>query len=218
MAELSPAILTNDLSDFRMKYSQLFALSHFFTKLHVDFIDNTFVHNRTLLPAALSFLKSSPLTLIAHFMCSEPQKYFEDAKNSGFKIILFHFEAFPDKFEIDGVIASAKSLGLKVGIVADPETDLQKLSNFLPKVDMVQLMGIHPGFQGREFRSDTIDKVRQLRALDKNVIISVDGGVKIGIARKLAEAGANILVAGSAIFRAGDEQTAIEALKADIQI
>lgn len=217
MTELSPAILTNDISDFRLKYAQFFALSQYFSKLHVDFIDDLFIHNKTVMPADLMFLRSSPLTLVAHFMTLTPEKYFEDAKNAGFKWVLFHLEAFKNDSEIDPVIEIAKSLGLKPGLVINPETPLHMAGKFLKKVDMIQLMGIQPGFQGRPFMVSTIQKILELRALSKNVIIAVDGGVKVGIAGQCARAGADILVAGSAILKSEDEEMAIETLKADIE-
>jgi ribulose-phosphate 3-epimerase len=217
MTEISPAILTNDISDFRKKYAELFAMSHWFKKLHVDFIDDVFIHNKTLMPKDLTFLKSSPLTLMAHFMCVSPQKYFTDAKNCGFQYVIFHYEAVKE-FEVNNIVELARDLGLKVGLAVNPETPIAMLEKFLPKIDLVQLMGIHPGFQGRPFMVTTIDKVQQLRALSKNVIICVDGGVKVGIAHQLAKAGANILVAGSAIFKSEDEKMAMEALKSDIEI
>lgn len=217
MAEIIPAILTSDISDFRKRYAELFALSHYFTKLHIDFIDDEFIHNKTVLPEDLQFLKSSPLTLMAHFMTFEPHKYFRDAKDAGFSWIIFHFEAYKKESEIDEAIKLANALNLKTGLSINPETPLFMIAKFLTKVDMIQFMGIHPGFQGRPFMMATIEKIRELRALSKSVIISVDGGVKVGIARQCVKAGAQLLVAGSAILKSEDEEMAIESLKADIE-
>ncbi|OGE81450.1 MAG: hypothetical protein A3H72_01275 [Candidatus Doudnabacteria bacterium RIFCSPLOWO2_02_FULL_48_8] len=217
MAEIAPAILSNDVSDFRKKYAELFALNHLFSKLHVDFIDDEFIRNKTVMPKDLVFLKSSPLTLMAHFMALEPQKYFEDAKAVGFSWVIVHHEAYREESELAEAIALAKKIGLKIGIALNPETPLYTAAKFLTRVDLIQHMGIHPGAQGRPFIPETIEKVKELRALTKNVIICVDGGIKVGIARQCAKAGADILVAGSAIFRSEDEEMAIEALQADIE-
>lgn len=217
MTEISPAILTNDVSDFRKKYSELFGLSHHFKMLHVDFADGDFVPNKTIMPHDLGFLKSSPLTLVAHFMTYNPQKYFWDAKKAGFKWVLVHFEAPDTAAELEHIIDHAKSMRFQVGLVVNPETRLHSLGKFIEKVQMIQVMGIHPGFQGREFIDETLGKVRELRALSNSVIIAVDGGVKVGIAHNLARAGAEILVAGSSIVHAHDPKAAIEALKKDIQ-
>ena len=218
MAEIVPAILTNDISDFRKRYAELFALSHYFTKLHVDFIDDEFLHNKTVMPKDLGFLKTSSLTLMAHFMTLTPHKYFDDAKEAGFTWVIVHFEAFNKEEELLETIRLAKAMDFKIGVAINPETPLFMIGKFLKKVDLVQLMGIHPGFQARPFMVSTIGKIKELQALSKNVIISVDGGVKVGIARECAKAGAQLLIAGSAILRSEDEEMAIEALKADIEM
>lgn len=219
MAELVPAILTNDVSDFRKKYAELFALSHhYFSKLHVDFADGVFVPNETVMPKDLGFLTASPLTLIAHFMTYYPEKYLRSAEAAGFRWALVHFEAYENKKQLEEVILFGQHLGLKVGLVLNPETKLHNAAEFLAKIKLVQLMGIHPGFQGRAFIPETLEKISELKKLTKDVIIAVDGGVKVGVARKCVEAGADIIVAGSAILRSEDEEAAIEALKADIEI
>jgi len=218
MTEIAPAILTNDLADFRKKYAELFALSQHFKTLHIDFIDGQFLPNKTLMPADLAFLKTSPFLLTAHLMVKNPQQYFQAAKDSGFECVIFHLETLKTPEEILETIASAKHLGLKPGLSLNPETPLHAVGSWISQVGLVQLMGIHPGSQGQEFVPEVLEKVSQLRQLSKSVIICVDGGVKTGIARKLVEAGADILVAGSAILKAEDEEQAIEALRSDIEI
>ncbi|OGE74215.1 MAG: hypothetical protein A3I07_03055 [Candidatus Doudnabacteria bacterium RIFCSPLOWO2_02_FULL_42_9] len=217
MTELAPAILTNDISDFRKKYSDLFGLSQYFRILHVDFMDDVFVDRTTVMPDALDFLKSSPLILMAHFMTMMPQQYFEKAKEIGFKQVIFHYEAV-DEPDMDQVIAHGKNLGFQIGIAINPETAVHRLGKYLQKVDMVQVMGIHPGAQGREFIPSIIDKVEELRSLSKTLIIVVDGGVKVGVAHDVAEAGANIIVAGSSILQSPNEQEALESLRKDIEL
>ena len=216
-AEIIPAILTSDLSDFRKKYAELFALSHHFKKLHIDFADGQFVRNKTLMPKDLIFLKTSPFTLMAHFMTMDSHQYFVDAKAAGFKWVLFHFETFNDEANLKETISYAQGLGLKAGLVLNPETAVHKISKFLHILDLVQIMGIHPGFQGREFMPETYARIKELRVLSKNAIISVDGGVKVGIAKQCVDAGAQHIVAGSAILRAQDEHAAVEALETDIK-
>lgn len=217
MIEIAPAILTNDIADFRKKYAELFALSHHFKILHIDFIDGQFVSNNTVMPSDLVFLKSSPLILHAHFMTVNPKQYFQAAKDSGFECVIFHLEALKSRSEILETITAASSLGLKVGIALNPETPLHSLSDLIPKVALIQLMSIHPGKQGQEFLPETLARVRELRQLSKSVIISVDGGVKTGIAKQLVQAGADLLVAGSVILKSDNEEHAIEALQADIE-
>ena len=216
MAEIIPAILTNDVFDFRKKYSDFFALSHYFSKLHIDFADGEFVPNKTILPRELSFLRT-PFVLLAHFMTYRPEVYFEQAKEVGFTYVLFHYEAFAKDTEVEEAIHKAKSLGLKPGLVINPETPLFKIGKFITSVGLVQLMGIHPGFQGRAFITSTLGKIRELRALTKDVIICVDGGVRVGIARACAKAGVDYIVSGSAILRSEDKEMALEALLADVE-
>jgi ribulose-phosphate 3-epimerase len=217
MVEICPTILSNDLSDFRKKYAELFALSHHLKTLHVDFIDGRFLPNKTLMPADLGFLANSPFILVAHFMTLSPQNYFIDAKDFGFRQVIIHLEAFKRDSEIEETIAQAKRLDLKIGLAINPETPLHWIGKFLSKIDSVQLMSVHPGAQGRSFETSTLEKIKELRALSKSVIISVDGGIKVGIARQCAKAGADILVAGSSILKSENEEEALEALQADVE-
>lgn len=217
MAEIVPAILTNDISDFRKKYAELFALSQHFTKLHLDFADGKFVSNTTITPHDLPFMKTSRLELVGHLMTMNPERYFWDLRKHNILTVLFHYEAV-DESDIDHIIDHGHSMGLKMGLVLNPETPLHKIGKYLQNVDLVQLMGIHPGAQGRQFMSETLAKVKELRSLSKSAIISVDGGVKVGIAHKLAIAGANVIVAGSSIVLAADHKRALEDIKKDIEI
>lgn len=217
MAEIVPAILTNDISDFRKKYAELFALSQHFKELHVDFIDGKFLPNKTILPGHDCRIRA-PFRATAHFMTLDPKQYFALAKNEGYSTVLFHFEVFENKNEVLETRDLAQTLGLRVGLVLNPETKLHYAGKFLKEFQIIQLMGVHPGKQGGEFVPGTIDKIQELRALSKSVIISVDGGIKVGIAKQCVQAGANILVAGSAILRAEDEEAALESLQHDIKI
>lgn len=216
MPEIIPAILTNDISDFRKKYAELFALSHYFKKLHVDFVDGEFLPNKTVMPDDLPKM-NSPFELMAHFMAYDPKQYFSHCKVLGFKWVIIHYEAFHLKVEIDEAITAARKLGLKVGLAINPETKPYQVAIFLRRVDMIQLMGVHPGAQGRPFEYETLEKVRELKKLLKNVIICVDGGAKLGTARQIAESGADWIIAGSAIAKASHPKEAIEELVADIK-
>jgi ribulose-phosphate 3-epimerase len=217
MTEIIPAILTNDIADFKQKYAELFGLSTYFTKLHVDFIDGTFLPQQTISVKELIGFKS-PLTLIAHFMTTDPAQYFEDAKKAGFAYVVFHFEAYSATGEIDLAINAGRQLGLKIGLAINPETHLYQAASVLSKVDMVQLMSIHPGAQGRPFDVLTFEKIKEIRKLLPSAIICIDGGVKVELVRGCVLAGANWLVAGSAIWQADNQKMAIEALQAESEI
>jgi ribulose-phosphate 3-epimerase len=218
MSEIIPAILTNDISDFRKKYAELFALGHYFNKLHVDFVDGDFLPHRTVMPDDLPKLTNAPFELMAHFMAYEPDQYFGHIKVLGFKWVIIHYEAFHLKTEIDDCIDAARKLGLKVGLAINPETKLYKIALFIKRVDMVQLMGVHPGAQGRPFEYEVLDKINELKKLTKSVIICVDGGAKIGIARQIAEAGGDWIIAGSAIAKSEHPKQTMEELVTDIRV
>jgi ribulose-phosphate 3-epimerase len=218
MAEIIPAILTNDISDFRKKYAELFALGHYFTKLHVDFVDGEFLPNKTVMPDDLPKMTNAPFELMAHLMTHEPDQYFSHCKVLGFKWVIIHYEAFHLKTEIDDAIAAARKLGLKVGLAINPETKPYQIALFIKRVDMIQLMGIHPGAQGRPFEYETLEKIKELKKLTKNVIICVDGGAKQGIAKQIAEAGADWIIAGSAIARSEHPKQTIEELVQEIKV
>ena len=215
MAELSPAILTNDLSDFRKQYSELFALSHYFRRLHIDLMDGEFVPGKSLSVSSLDFFKS-PFILSAHFMAYNPKQYFGQAKRAGFDSVLFHFSAFENKEEIGLTIAEANKLNLQTGLVINPEVKLFEAAKYLDKVNLVQLMAITPGAQGREFNEVTVEKIKELKKLKKNAIIAVDGGMKVGWAKQCVQAGADIIVVGSAIAKSTNKKQTIEQLIKDI--
>ncbi|MBX4187748.1 MAG: hypothetical protein KW793_01270 [Candidatus Doudnabacteria bacterium] len=217
MPEIIPAILTNDLSDFRKKYAELFALGHYFTKLHIDFVDGQFLPNRTLMPDELPKMTNAPFELMAHFMAYDPDQYFSHCKVLGFKWVIIHYEAFHLKTEIDDVIDAARKLGLKVGLAINPETKPYQIALFIKRVEVIQLMGVHPGAQGRPFEYETLEKIKELKKLTKSVIICVDGGAKAGIAKQIAEAGADWIIAGSAIVKSDHPKQTIEELVAEIK-
>ncbi len=217
MTELAPAILTNDVSDFRKQYSELLPLSHYYSKLHIDFGDGEFVPKKTVMPADITFFRTNKTISMAHLMVYNPQLFFKDCKAAGFTYVLFHYEAFKNEEEVQPVINEAEALGLIPGLVINPGTPLTKIAKFIYRSKLIQIMGVNPGAQGQKFIPETINKVRELRSLSKNVIISVDGGVKVGIARDLAHAGADILIIGSAIAKSEDEEMALMALKLDIE-
>ena len=170
------------------------------------------------MPSDLGFLKSSPLELMAHFMAYNPFIYFHHAKQAGFKWILFHFEAFENRKQIEHAAEHAEHLGLKSGLVINPETPVGAVEKVVKKVSMIQIMGIHPGFQGRNFLPDTVGRIIALRKMAKHAIIAVDGGEKVGVAERCVKAGAELIVAGSAILGSKDPKHALEELAADINL
>ena len=217
MVEVVPAILTNDVSDFRKKYADLAALGEYFSKLHIDFVDGQFLPEKSLLPDDLKFFKS-PFTLIGHFMTHNPQQYFQTIKQIGFSWAVVQFEAFANEEEALIAIEEGKKLGLHMGIVLGIQTPLYAAAKTIKKVEMVQLMGVQPGAQGRTFEVSTLNKIAELKSLTTNVIIAVDGGIKLGVAGKCARSGANMIIVGSAIVHATHPKESLEAFKRELEL
>jgi ribulose-phosphate 3-epimerase len=217
MHEIIPAILTNDISDFKLKHSNLIALGNYFHKLHIDFIDGEFIPGKTIMPKDLKFLKTDFL-LMAHLMTFDPSKYFTDLKDVGFSWVVIHYEAFKRDEDILQTIKEAKSLELKIGLAINPETPLHKTAKILQNVDLVQIMGVHPGAQGRTFETGSIEKIKELRNLTRDMMISVDGGVKLGIASKCAAAGADMIIIGSGILHSTHPKEALESFKRELEL
>ncbi|MGE5392560.1 MAG: hypothetical protein ACM3NH_02355 [Candidatus Saccharibacteria bacterium] len=215
MAQIVPAILTNDQSDFRHKYSMLFGLSHFFGKLHVDFADGEFVPAKTIRPADLGhFLKTAPFELTAHMMTETPGFYLKEIKAAGFRSVIFHFESM-DSLATEAFISGASQIGLSVGIAINPETPLPKAARYLRNLNLIQLMGVHPGRQGRTFIPETVDRIREIKRLTKHAVVAVDGGITPTNARDCARAGADQIIVGSAILKANNPKLALELLTAE---
>lgn len=217
MPELVPAILTNDISDFRKKYADLLGIGHYFSKLHIDFIDGDFLPGKTIMPADLKSLKS-PFELMAHFMTFEPKRYFQEAVDSGFKWATVQFEAFDGNDDCMETLKLGKKMGLRMGLAISPETHLYEAAKALAHAQLVQIMGVHPGAQGRTFEVGTLEKVAELKSLTRDIIISVDGGIRLGIAKQCVNSGADMIIIGSAILHATHPKEALEAFKRELEL
>jgi ribulose-phosphate 3-epimerase len=216
MTEIVPAILTNDEADFRLKYSTLLPLGQYFKRLHIDFIDGEYLPNKTLMPEDLTFLRT-PLVLVAHFMTFNPQQYFADAKKVGFKVAVIHHEAFESDEQVSEALNDGVTMGLGMGLAINPGTPLHRIAKMLGQVKQIQIMGVHPGAQGRNFEPEALEKISELKSLTRNVIISVDGGIKPGVAAKCARAGADYVIIGSAILNATHPKDALEMFKKELE-
>jgi ribulose-phosphate 3-epimerase len=174
--------------------------------LHLDVMDGRFVPNLTWGPKIIGDLRPlSPLVFDAHLMIVEPERYVDDFRAAGCDRITFHLEATPQAQRLLGHI---RSLGAKAGIAITPQTPVTMLQDIIQDCDTVLVMSVNPGFSGQQFIPRTFDKVREARALidARRVVcsIEVDGGVGESNARELVEAGADVLVMGSAVFDAAD--------------
>lgn len=171
--------------------------------LHFDVMDGMFVPNISFgIPVLASIRPATKMVCDAHLMVTEPIRYVEAFAKAGADLITIHLEACED---VDATIAKIRECGCKVGISICPDTPVTSLENYVEKVDMVLIMSVHPGFGGQSFIPSSLDKIRQLKAMIEekglSVDIQVDGGIGLGNVEEVVKAGANIIVAGSSVFR-----------------
>ena len=179
--------------------------------IHIDVMDGVFVPNISFgFPVMKPIRKASDKVLDVHLMIVEPEKYVARFAEAGADIVTFHYEATSTPEE---AIRLIRESGAKVGISIKPKTPVEVLRDLLPKVDLVLVMSVEPGFGGQSFIEGSTDKVRELRKMideaGLDVAIEIDGGVSAANAGELYEAGCDALVAGSAVFKAADPEEEI---------
>ena len=182
--------------------------------IHADVMDGHFVPNLTLGPPVVRALRrSTALPIDVHLMVEEPDRFLDAFIEAGASWISVHVETTP---HLQRTVGHLRSRGIRPGVVLNPATPLASLDEILPEIDYVLLMSVNPGFGGQAFLPASIGKVRRLRRLVQErglrVLIEVDGGVDASNARALVEAGAELLVAGSAVFGQGDAEAAARRL------
>ncbi len=184
--------------------------------LHLDVMDGHFVPNITFGPCVIASIREvSPVPLDVHLMISEPEKYLQDFVKAGSDWITFHVETVSDP---DSLIAKIHSMGKKAGISLKPATPVERIKGYLKNLDLVLVMSVEPGFGGQKFLPDALEKVKRLRSYsDCPTNISIDGGINLDTALMAVQAGVNILVAGSTIFKASDPASMLQKLKKIIQ-
>ena len=182
--------------------------------LHVDVMDGRFVPNITIGPVVVAAIrKRTRLPLDVHLMIVEPERYLADFARAGADALTVHAEACP---HLARTLAQIRELGARAGVALNPATPPDVLQYVLDDLDLVLVMSVNPGFGGQKFIQSAYSKIRQLRTRlgARAVDVSVDGGVKLEHARTLAEHGASVLVAGSAIFEAPDPADMVKRLRA----
>lgn len=213
MIKIAPSILAADFSNLASEVKKVDAAGA--DLLHIDVMDGHFVPNITLGPSIISSLRDKTrLPFDVHLMISEPDKYIDDFVKAGADMISVHAEACN---HLHRTIYNVKEKGIKVAVALNPATSLNTLDYILSDIDMVLLMTVNPGFGGQSFIKTMLDKIKALKDMinDKKLImdIEVDGGITRENAAQVVEAGANVLVAGSAVYRSKDIKEAIEALR-----
>lgn len=172
--------------------------------VHVDVMDGRFVPNITIGPLVVEAVrKVTKLPVDVHLMIVEPEKYVEGFANAGADVITVHAEASP---HLHRTLQAIRALGKKAGVSLNPHTSEDCLRYVLDQLDLILVMSVNPGFGGQAFIPSALPKLRAIRAMidasGHDIALEVDGGVKVGTARQVAEAGADVLVAGSAVFGA----------------
>ena len=183
--------------------------------LHVDVMDGVFVPNISFGQPVIKHIKKiAKKPLDVHLMIVEPDKFFEDYKNCGADIITVHYEACT---HLHRSLSKIRQLGMKAGVVLNPHTPVCVLEDIIQMCDLVLLMSVNPGFGGQSFIENTYSKIKTLKQLiekkNPNCLIEIDGGVNTSNYKKLIEAGADVLVAGNAVFASENPIETIKQLK-----
>ena len=185
---------------------------------HLDIMDGVFVPNITFgTPILEVFKKYATKHLDAHLMIVNPENYIEKFASLGANTITVHYEACDN---LQNTINQIKKLNVKAGVAINPDTDVSVLYSLINEIDLICLMSVFPGFSGQKFIPDTFERLEKLKKIitDKNsqALIQIDGGVSTDNAKKLVSLGADILVAGSFVFKSGDASTTIKKLNSVI--
>ena len=213
--QVSPSILSADFSQLGTEIKRLEEGGA--DMIHVDVMDGHFVPNLTIGPPVIEALKKqSSIPFDVHLMISPVHKYIHDYASAGADIITIHPEATED---LNSSISKIKELNKKVGVSLNPETKIDTITEYLDKIDLVLIMSVNPGFGGQKFMPEVLIKIKNLKKIKEkknfNFDIEIDGGINFDNSKIAIEAGANILVSGTTIFKSnnGDIKKNIELLK-----
>ena len=210
MTILAPSMLS---ADFKELGNEIRAIEEHGAKyLHFDVMDGIFVPSISFgMPVLKSIRSGTNLVCDVHLMITEPIRYVEDFAKAGADLITIHLEACED---VDATIDKIRECGCKVGISIKPKTPVSAMEPYLEKVDMILIMSVEPGFGGQKFIPESLEKIAQTKKIidekGLNVDIQVDGGIYTHNVEDVLKAGANIIVAGSAIFNGDTKQNTIE--------
>ena len=207
---LAPSILAADFNNLgeEMKKTERNGAQY----IHFDVMDGMFVPSIFFgMPVLKSIHDTTEQIMDAHLMVQEPIRYIEAFKEAGADIVTIHLEACEN---VEQTIAKIRECGMKVGLSICPETSEKEVEHLLSKIDMLLVMSVHPGFGGQKFIPESLDKIRAIRKMIEeqglNVDIQVDGGIYLTNVREVLDAGANIIVAGSALFKGDPAQNTKE--------
>lgn len=205
--KISPSILASDYANLESELNRIQSAD----LIHIDVMDGHFVPNITVgAPVVSSIKKVCCVEFDVHLMISNPIDYVEDFAEAGADIICFHVES---NSNISDTIDKILSLGKKAALAVKPGTDIDDVLPYIDRLSMILVMTVEPGFGGQSFMESTMPKIEKIREINKNIDIEVDGGINAKTVKIAAEAGANVFVAGSAVFKSGNPAATIQILK-----
>ncbi|MNM85231.1 Ribulose-phosphate 3-epimerase [compost metagenome] len=217
MVKIAPSILSADFAKLGEDIVAIDKAGADF--IHIDVMDGNYVPNISIgLPVIKSIRKYTEKTFDVHLMIEEPGRFIDDFIAVGADLITVHYEA--DR-HVDRTIQYIKSKGIKAGIVLNPGTPVSMIKDLIPALDMVLIMSVNPGFGGQKFIEYSLNKIAEVKELsekyNKDLLIQVDGGIDVSNIKKVVDAGANVIVAGSAVFKDGKVEENIAALRKSLE-
>ena len=214
MVKIAPSILSADFSKLGEEVIKLHDAGADF--IHIDVMDGEFVPNISFgMPVIKAIRNKTDKVFDVHLMINNPQRYIDDFIEAGADIITLHYES---EKHLDRTIQYIKSKGVKAAVALNPATPTVVLKNIIGSLDMVLIMSVNPGFGGQSFIPYSLDKIREVKQMaieanNEDILIQVDGGIDSNNVKDVVEAGANVIVAGSAVFKNGNIEENIKALR-----
>lgn len=214
MIKIAPSILSADFSKLGEDIEKLHNAGADF--IHIDVMDGRFVPNISFgMPIIKAIRNRTDKVFDVHLMINNPQRYIDDFIEAGADIITLHYES---EKHLDRAIQYIKSKGVKAAVALNPATPTVVLKNIIGSLDMVLIMSVNPGFGGQSFIPYSLDKIREVKQMaieanNEDILIQVDGGIDSNNVKDVVEAGANVIVAGSAVFKNGNIEENIKALR-----